>query len=138
MKNVFLIDFENVSDSGLEGFFDLSREDEVRLFYTSNAGKISIDFIRSMLSAEKCADIRFEKVSNGKQALDLQIATYLGSILENEANYFIISKDKEYAHIIDFWKVRKPDRNIALKKSIAEGFAQSPTVAEMPESPVLS
>ena len=130
MKRLFLIDFENVSDSGLDGFCDLFRDDAVILFYTPKTGKISIDFIRAVQFASDRADLRFEKVSGGNQALDLQMSTYLGSILEDNTEYYIISKDKGYAYVVDFWKNKKPDVKIVLKNSIAECIRTNPDGGE--------
>lgn len=130
MKRVFLIDFENVSDSGLEGFCELSEEDEVIVFYTPKAYKISIDVICNMQRSESHARLCFENVSGGNQALDLQMATYLGSILEDGIQYYIVSKDQGYAYVIDFWRNRKPNISVYLKKSIASSFRDDLTDEE--------
>lgn len=119
MKKHFLIDFENVADEGLNGFADLAPEDTVELFYTEKAGKISIDFMRSIQLLERHARIEFVKVTSGHQALDMQLATYLGSILTDDAEYFIISRDNGYAHVVRFWSDNRPGVRIQLKKTIA-------------------
>jgi len=108
MKKHFLIDFENVGDEGLNGFFDLNNDDIIDLFFTDKSNKIKIDFIDKYLKEESKPILNFIKVSYGPQALDLQLSSYLGSIIakdnDNEVEYMIVSKDKGYDHVIEFWK----------------------------------
>ena len=65
VEKIFLIDFENVHEKGLEGIARLRPIDTVHLFYTKNASKISLDIL-SEIQAKLC----FHKVNVGKQSLD--------------------------------------------------------------------
>lgn len=106
MRRFFLVDYENVSDGGLHGFFDLTGDDTVALFYTQNANKISIDFFEVAMRSDKAANIAFIKVNPGNQALDLQLASYLGALMasaEDDCAFYIVSKDKGFQCLIPFW-----------------------------------
>ncbi len=106
MRRFFLVDYENVSDGGLHGFFDLTGDDTVALFYTMNANKISIDFFEIAMRSDKAANIAFIKVNPGNQALDLQLASYLGALMasaEDDCAFYIVSKDKGFQCLIPFW-----------------------------------
>ena len=72
-EKIFLIDFENVHEKGLEGIGQLGPQDTVHLFYTKNASKISLDIL-----SEIQAKLKFHKVNVGKQSLDMQLVSYLG------------------------------------------------------------
>lgn len=102
--SVFLIDYENVSASGLEGLESLTQNDIVHIFYTENADRLTFDAHRRLLETK--AQVRYNKVESGtKNALDFQLATYLGYLLrENgEVPYYIISKDNGFDSVIKFW-----------------------------------
>ena len=122
MKKHYLIDFENVSDDGLKGYFELSPEDTVEIFYTENAARIGIEFFENCLAAQGRASLRFIKVPAGKQSLDMQLATYLGALLAGDgapdAEYCIVSKDKGFASIRQFWQSRRPGAVIRLQRMI--------------------
>ena len=122
MKKHNLIDFENLSDDGLKGYFELSPEDTVEIFYTENAARIGIDFLENCLAAPERAALRFIKVPAGKQSLDMQLATYLGALLAGDgapdAEYCIVSKDKGFASIRQFWQSRRPGAVIRLQRMI--------------------
>ena len=122
MKKHYLIDFENVSDDGLKGYFELSPEDTVEIFYTENAARIGIEFFENCLAAPERAGLRFIKGPAGKQSLDMQLATYLGALLAGDgapdAEYCIVSKDKGFASIRQFWQSRRPGAVIRLQRMI--------------------
>lgn len=111
MSRIFLIDFENVSDAGLEGFFLLPVEDRVYVFYTEKAGKIGISFFSGCFAQTEHAALEFVKAQTGNQALDLQLASFLGSLIgEGQAEgteYYIVSKDKGFGCLPGFWNGRR-------------------------------
>ena len=87
------------------------------------------------------AKLKYMNVVSGNQALDMQLATYLGSMMntaDRETEFVIVSKDKGYNHIIQFWKVRRSEVKISLKKSILDavfGRAEETVPAEKPSEP---
>lgn len=102
--SVFLIDYENVSASGLDGLESLTAADTVYIFYTENADRLTFSAHRRLL--ETAAQIRYYKVESGtKNALDFQLVTYLGYLIREsaEAAYYIISKDSGFDSVINFW-----------------------------------
>ena len=125
MRRFFLVDYENVSDGGLHGFFDLTGDDTVALFYTQNANKISIDFFEIAMRSDKAADIAFIKVNPGNQALDLQLASYLGALMasaEDDCAFYIVSKDKGFQCLIPFWSAHHGGTPLYQVRSIQEAI----------------
>ena len=125
MRRFFLVDYENVSDGGLHGFFDLTGDDTVALFYTQNANKISIDFFEIAMRSDKAANIAFIKVNPGNQALDLQLASYLGALMasaEDDCAFYIVSKDKGFQCLIPFWGAHHGGTPLYQVRSIEEAL----------------
>lgn len=129
MKRFFLIDFENVADAGLNGFFELTAEDTVDLFYTQKNNRISIDFFKSFLDRRSLAELRLRKVATGNQALDLQLASFLGSLIaggDGPCEYCIISKDKGFGCLPSFWENQKGNGTVRQAGSIREALGDRP------------
>ncbi|NBH74221.1 hypothetical protein D3Z51_19950 [Clostridiaceae bacterium] len=112
----YLIDYENTGEGGLAGLTELESSDEVVIFYSENADKMSFDMHRRL---QECrALIEFRKIATGKKnALDFQLAAYLGYLMakEEDGRFCIVSKDLGYEVLLDFWK----GKNIRLIDSIA-------------------
>ena len=103
---IILIDYENVNESGLIGIETLSASDKMIMFYNSNS-KMTIDFCRKFTNS-KCS-VQYVKLNKaGKNALDFQLATYLGYLIKEnpKETYKIISKDKGFDQVVSFWKGR--------------------------------
>ena len=101
----YLLDYENVNASGLDGIGELSSDCRIVLFYTKNSSKIDLG-VFNMLRSMK-AEMSIIEVHHGKQALDIQLASYLGYLIGTEpadTEYFIISKDKGYRNVQSFWR----------------------------------
>ncbi len=108
----YLIDFENVKSKGLTGIELLSPEDKVIIFYSENSDTISFEMHRKVMTS--VADIEYLKVRvGGKNALDFQLSTLLGYLLAKElySHIFIISGDKGFDKLHDFWNVSYADKN---------------------------
>lgn len=103
--SIYLVDFENVTSEGLSGVSKLSEEDKVILFYSTKANKISMPIHVEM--SKSLASFEYKEVLvGGKNALDYQLSTYLGYLIgqKEDTNYYIVSKDKGYEYLSDFWK----------------------------------
>ncbi|MBQ8076098.1 MAG: hypothetical protein IJ237_08950 [Oscillospiraceae bacterium] len=114
VEKIFLIDFENVHEKGLEGISRLRPIDTVHLFYTKNASKISLDIL-SEIQAKLC----FHKVNVGKQSLDMQLVSYLGFLIGTvgkEPEYVIVSNDAGFHNTLAFWGEK--DTKISQMKSM--------------------
>ena len=102
--SIFLVDYENVSASGLDGLEKLTEEDVVYIFYTENADRLTFDAHRRLL--ESRAAVRYYKVESGtKNALDFQLVSFLGYLIRENGSsaYYIISKDNGFDSVLHFW-----------------------------------
>ena len=107
----YLIDFENVKSRGMEGVELLSEEDTVCIFYSDNADSMTFDLHRKL--NETKAQIIYHKVAVGtKNALDFQLATYLGYLIceqqkeDVHPDYFIVTKDNGFTSLLVYWKAQ--------------------------------
>lgn len=117
--NYYLVDYENVRHTGLNGVSKLSENDVVCIFYTEAADTLPFGLHRRL--KESVATILYKKVKNGtKNALDFQLSSYLGYIIrENEEspyNYFIVTKDNGFNCLVNFWGNKA---NIKLVENVA-------------------
>lgn len=130
----YLIDYENVHQAGFEGIEKLTEKDNLVIFYTTNAETLTFSLYEKLVSCK--ADIQLYKVRcGGKNALDFQLATFLGYILGNnsDADCHIISNDKGYEYVRSFWK----EKNVKIKiSSDIAGTVQKllPAVVPAPSS----
>lgn len=107
---VYLIDYENIKN--LKDLVGLDKKDKVVVFYTKNANSLTFEDHIALQSME--ATIEYKKVITGNNALDFQLSTYLGYLVgQNYTEFCIMSNDKGYDAIIDFWKNEK---NISITK----------------------
>ncbi|MCL1832830.1 MAG: PIN domain-containing protein [Oscillospiraceae bacterium] len=126
---IFLIDFENVHSDGVAGVDLLSENDEVVIFYSNNADSISFEMMHKLMFCK--AKLSYFKVRRGgRNALDFQMASYLGYLIklhhsevdsDNAANveFFLISKDSGFDFVVDFWQ----SGNIDIKPKVKRFFA---------------
>ena len=102
MSTYYLIDYENVHDSGLKGVDSLNYNDCVFIFYTVNAKRVGLDVLEGIQ-----AGLRVIRVPEGNQSLDQHLISYLGFLIgqdgDPEARFQVISKDNGYRRIIEFW-----------------------------------
>lgn len=110
--NYYLVDYENVKTRGLDGITGLDSNDVLVIFYSENADSLTFELHRRL--NESKAEISYQKVDVGtKNALDFQLATYLGYLVhdnENRANsYYIVTKDQGYMSLVNYWKKRNVD-----------------------------
>ena len=130
----YLIDFENVKSRGMEGVELLTEEDTVCIFYSDNADSMTFDLHRKL--NETKANIIYHKVAVGtKNALDFQLATYLGYLICEQQregihpNYFIVTKDNGFTSLMVYWKAQgvpvRIIRNLLWGKNPAEETKES-------------
>lgn len=114
--NAYFIDYENVHEKGLEGIENLQSDDKLFIFFNPN-DKFPMKYLK-----EDTRDkiIFMESYVGSKNAIDFQIATFLGyTISKNEFDkYIIISKDNGYAPMIDFWHAK--GHSVKIESSILE------------------
>ena len=142
---VYLIDFENVTSAGISGVQKLTKEDKVYIFYTANAANMSFAAHLNLLSSP--AEIIYYNVSSGgKNALDFQLSSFLGYLISQgkEKQFYIISNDKGYEHVKNFWELSgmadgvtingspSVNRTLALEKPFAARIVQEAKQEEIP------
>lgn len=107
---IYLIDFENVHSDGLKGIEQLAENDVCYVFYSEHAGVLTFNIHKKII--ESRAKIYYVEAQVGmKNALDFQLVSYLGYMIrENqEASYCVISNDRAFALVADFWKKKGVD-----------------------------
>lgn len=133
---IYLIDFENVHDDGLEGIRALQQEDKVIIFYGIKIKSISFDRHVEIMSTK--AHVEYLKTNKvAKNYLDFQLATYLGYVIGKgeKGPVYIISKDTGYDSIVDYWKCHniKIDRRNSIQGEIAAVRQPLKTPSKQPE-----
>lgn len=121
MKHYF-IDYENVVESGLEGF-EKCKKDKIYVLYSNNSHKINIELLEEGLRK----NIKFIKATNLRMnGLDFNIVGLLFQIAERKKlkgkkkeKFYIISKDRGYTSIEDKFKHDYPDYELKFANSIA-------------------
>lgn len=103
----FLIDYENVNYVGLEGTEFLEKGDTVSIFFSDVSDKI----VAYRMKDIEMSGCNFEicKLQNiRKNALDFYIASKVGELfaVEKDAKIAIVSADKDYRSVLDYWKPR--------------------------------
>lgn len=113
----------------MEGVDLLTEEDTVCIFYSDNADSMTFDLHQKL--NETKAKIIYHKVAVGtKNALDFQLATYLGYLIceqqkeDIHPNYFIVTKDNGFYSLMVYWKAEGVSvriiRNLLWGKNQAE------------------
>lgn len=103
MKNIILIDYENLQVKNLDELFEI--DSEICVFTGPQQKKYSAEVVQS---AQKFGNrLKWIPISRqGSNALDFHIAYYLGQVSQNEPRpYFhIISHDTGFDALIDFMR----------------------------------
>ena len=136
----FLIDFENVHEGGLTGLPALTANDRVYLFYTKNANQIHMHLqtLVDLLTGGVRAQITAYEIASGKQSLDMQLVSFLGSLIGSEQDaghhYIIVSRDADYRNTIAFWNSVGMQR-LEMAPSIDQCSQPAPVAIALPAQP---
>ncbi|MCC8043934.1 MAG: PIN domain-containing protein [Clostridiales bacterium] len=123
----FLIDYENVGESGLDGLEYLESTDTLAIFYSVSHDKISRKMIDRIMDSGCCFET-YRLKKTGKNALDFYIISRVGELLGSgySGKLVVISKDKGYCAMRDYWTARGiPSQRMLLKHTIREGIIAS-------------
>lgn len=105
MCKYFLVDSENVHLNGLVGIKNLTKEDTVIIFLTTQCSKKERNKINEYKNTLECNILTMECDCGTKNALDFQLVSYLGLLIGEHRNehseYYIVSKDKGYISSIN-------------------------------------
>lgn len=113
-----LIDYENVGNTnGLRGVDVLKDTDTLIIFYSGCCAKIRQDYLQEIRNSG--CNFRVVKLKETrKNALDFYIATECGRISENgESQLAIISNDKGFQAVIDYFAVNKELENVQVVRA---------------------
>ena len=142
MRDIYLIDFENVASEGLSGITYLSEDDQVIIFYSNNSNRLTMK-MHILIGKSVCNLSYFEVTVGGKNALDHQISTYLGYLMGTNAaerNYYIVSRDMGYKHVANFWASQRIGPKIRCIDTIKgasrlERNRKEPVLQAVPQEP---
>ena len=132
--NLIFVDFENVHNTGLNGLENLTENEIVYLFYSKNTPHLPMDVVAKI--SKSPADIELVESGAGKNAMDFVIASYLGYMInehDDNVDYFILSKDKGYKPLVDFWE----DWNVKTIEDLTQ-FAKKNEVTAKKTKPTVS
>lgn len=113
-----LVDYENVNGSnGLKGADVLCQDDILIIFYSGCCSKIRYEYMQEI--KQSGCEFRIIKLKGtGKNALDFYIAAECGIISERgESQIAIISNDKGFQAVIDFFTADKESKKIQIIKA---------------------
>ena len=117
---IILIDFENTHASGFQGVEYLNEQDTLVVYYSDENSAVS----KGVVDDLKAKNVHVRMVKLLKQhsnALDMYIASTTGMFLDTGEKICIVSKDKGYAAVRDFWHSLR-GAEILLGETIEECF----------------
>lgn len=105
LDRIYLVDTENIGSVFLDELPKIGENDKVVIFESDKSLRLSF---ADAIKLNNCIDkIESVHIKNGTQnAMDFMIATVLGHLITLDASptYIIVSNDKGYDIIINFWK----------------------------------
>lgn len=120
---IFLVDFENTHASGFDGYHYLTEQDTLVVYYSDENSALQKGVVEDL--KEKAVHVRMVKLlKQHSNALDMYIASTTGMFLDTGEKICIVSKDKGYAAVRDFWHSLR-GAEILLGETIEECFLHS-------------
>lgn len=117
---IYLVDTENVGSSWKILLEKKTKNDKIYLFYTENSPHISYADMLEIVQYPNA----FEAIPccTGKNALDFQLASYLGFLVKSapKTQYCIFSKDTGYDALVSFWS----EKGYSVQRLDAVSFEQ--------------
>ncbi len=99
---IILVDFENTHASGLEGYTYLNESDTLVMYYSDENSAVTKGVVQDLRS--NGVHVRLVKLlKQHSNALDMYIASTTGMFLDSGEKICIVSKDRGYAAVRDFW-----------------------------------
>lgn len=120
----FLIDYENVRNSGMRGTEFLLPSDWVIIFYSDAAPAIEQRHLNNIQLAS-CGFETCKLLKKRKNGLDFYIASKAGALFGAERcqNLVIVSNDTGFQAVRDYWQERSGTKHrVALSESIEHGI----------------
>lgn len=103
----YLIDYENVHKE-IVGFLEsITKDSTMIIFYSDHSGPIPPEIV-TICECKGIQLISYKvRLTGEKNALDFQLVSYLGHLIgeqETDTNYYIISHDRGYDCVCEFWE----------------------------------
>lgn len=120
----FLIDYENVRNSGMRGSEFLLPSDCVIIFYSDASPVIEQRHLNN-IQISKCGFETCKLLKKRKNGLDFYIASKAGALFGAERcqNLVIVSNDGGFQAVRDYWQERSGTKHrVALSESIEHGI----------------
>lgn len=96
-----------MGSNGLNGCSELTKSDHIHIFFTKNAKNVGWDVVKDIVTHPGEAEWEIHEVPSGKQSADIHLSSYLGYLIginkEKECVYVIVSRDKDFDPVIEFW-----------------------------------
>lgn len=124
---LFLIDYENVGNTGMRGCHYLNESDSVIIFYSDAKKHMERRYLESITNSG-CAFETCKLCKQGKNALDFYIASKLGELFGSgfEGTTVIISRDNGFQAVRDYWEKKAArKRKVILSISVEDGIVSS-------------
>lgn len=128
----FLVDYENVRNSGMRGSEYLLPTDYVIVFYSINAPLMEMRHLDNIKNSG-CGFEVCELLKKRKNGLDFYIATKVGELFGAERckNAILISNDSGFQAIRDYWQERSGTKHrVMLSESIEQGIITAGETSE--------
>lgn len=131
MMTTYLIDCENVSLKKALPEMQLKKNDKIHFFFSSSAAKPSFDDLYELENRKIKMELH-KAVVGEHNALDVQLSSFLGYRLRfnfRKENFCIISKDKAFLCLQEYWKAQgKTIDVIAPKENVPEPAKKYPPI----------
>lgn len=124
---LFLIDYENVGNTGMRGCHYLNESDSVIIFYSDAKKHMERRYLESITNSG-CAFETCKLCKQGKNALDFYIASKLGELFGSgfEGTTVIVSRDNGFQAVRDYWEKKAArKRKVILSISVEDGIVGS-------------
>lgn len=125
----YIIDYENVSVDGMKGLSELTAEDNLYIFYSEKADRMTFDLYRRLSECRARQEFFCASVGT-KNALDFQLVSILGYKVarDEKAAFVIVSRDKGFDCVVKLWA----SRGVTITRATSIGAALT---GEPPEEP---
>lgn len=124
---LFLVDYENVGNTGMKGCHYLNETDQVIVFYSEAKKNMERRFLEAVTDTG-CVFEVCKLCKNGKNALDFYIVSKLGELFGKgyEGIAVIVSRDNGFQAARDYWDKRAEHRRrVLLAACIEDGIVSS-------------
>lgn len=124
---LFLVDYENVGNTGMKGCQYLNASDYMIIFYSEVTKKMERRWLEDITNSGCVFEI-CKLCKNGKNALDFYIVSRLGELFGSgfEGTAVIVSRDNGFQSVRDYWEKRAVcRRKVLLSTCVEDGIVSS-------------